>query len=152
MSRSIATTAVLLAALLAGPASGEQPVQEAPRVVMRSVTFPFDGAAVAPLSLPGLRLVADWMQENPEARLRIVGYTCELGAEVYNQSLSYQRALSVRSVLVELGVDEDRLDVSGRGEADPIAANGTPEGRALNRRVEFVVVRGADNVRTVEES
>ena len=59
---------------------------------------------------------------HPDARLRIVGYTCELGADVYNQSLSLQRALGVKQVMIELGVAADRLEVEGRGELDPMQA------------------------------
>ena len=120
--------------------------------MLRNVSFAFDGTAVDPLSLPSLRLAADWLAEHPDARLRIVGYTCELGAEVYNQSLSLQRALDVKRVMMELGVAEDRLEVEGRGELDPLAPNDTAEGRALNRRVEFVVIQGGEDVRTVDDS
>ncbi len=150
--RRTASSLLLALALVAGPAPAQEPVTEPPRVVLRSVTFAFDGSEVDTVSLPGLRLVAEWMAENPDARLRIVGYTCELGAEIYNENLSLQRARGVKRVLVELGVSEDRLEIEGRGEADPIAPNDEPEGRALNRRVEFVVVRGGENVRTVDDA
>ncbi len=150
--RRIASSLLVLLAVTTGPASAEEPVQEPPRIVLRSVTFAFDGAAVDPISLPGLRLAAEWLEEHPNARLRIVGHTCELGADLYNESLSLQRALGVKRVLMELGVAADRIEVEGRGERDPIAPNDTPEGRALNRRVEFVVVEGGEDVRTVDDA
>ena len=151
MASKVGSFAALLL-IAAGAAAAQGPVEEPPRIVLRSVGFAFDGAAVDPLSLPGLRLAAEWLQEHPDARLRIIGYTCELGGDVYNQSLSLQRAEGVRQVLVELGVSQDRLEVEGRGEQDPIAPNETPEGRALNRRVEFVVIQGGEDVRTIDDA
>jgi outer membrane protein OmpA-like peptidoglycan-associated protein len=56
-----------------------------------------------------------------------------------NRELSQERASAVRSYLVSRGVDENRIRAEGRGEAEPIASNDDPEGRANNRRVELVV-------------
>jgi OOP family OmpA-OmpF porin len=70
----------------------------------------------------------------------IVGYTDSTGDPDYNLDLSLRRAQSVRDYLVATGVPADKLRVIGRGEADPIAPNTTPEGRAENRRVEIIVI------------
>ena len=69
----------------------------------------------------------------------IVGFTDDVGSKAYNLDLSLRRAESVRNYMVAQGIDRRRLSVAGRGMADPFVSNSTPEGRAVNRRVEFVV-------------
>ena len=73
-----------------------------------------------------------------DAVLVIAGYTDSIGSEVYNQNLSYRRALAVKDYLVRQGIEADRLIIKGFGEAQPIASNKTKDGRAKNRRVEFI--------------
>ena len=69
----------------------------------------------------------------------IIGHTDSIGSEAYNLELSKRRARAVQAFLVENGVREDIIDVSGMGKMDPVASNDTEEGRALNRRVEVLV-------------
>jgi outer membrane protein OmpA-like peptidoglycan-associated protein len=73
----------------------------------------------------------------PEVNITIEGYTDSQGSESYNQDLSERRAKSARDYLVRRGVAGTRIQAYGRGEADPVATNDTPEGRAQNRRVVF---------------
>ena len=70
----------------------------------------------------------------------IIGYTDNVGTPDYNSTLSLQRAEAVRDSLISLGADPKKLQVSGAGEAKPIADNRTEEGRAKNRRVEVGVI------------
>ena len=70
----------------------------------------------------------------------IIGYTDNVGTPDYNSKLSLQRAEAVRDALISLGADPKKLQVSGAGEAKPIADNSTEEGRAKNRRVEVGVI------------
>ena len=70
----------------------------------------------------------------------IIGYTDNVGTPDYNSTLSLQRAEAVRDALISLGADPKKLQVSGAGEAKPIADNSTEEGRAKNRRVEVGVI------------
>ncbi len=67
----------------------------------------------------------------------IVGYTDSRGSDSYNRDLSQRRAESVRAFLIGEGVPADRIRAEGQGEMNPIANNGTAEGRAENRRVEI---------------
>jgi len=67
----------------------------------------------------------------------ILGHTDSIGREGYNMLLSRQRARAVRDYLMNAGIDAMRLSADGRGETEPVADNGTPEGRSLNRRVEI---------------
>ncbi len=68
----------------------------------------------------------------------IVGYSDSVGRATYNQSLSKKRAQTMKNILVDLGWSADKIKVIGRGEENPIADNNTEEGRAENRRVEFL--------------
>ena len=70
----------------------------------------------------------------------IAGYTDNVGAPDYNSTLSLHRAEAVRDYLISLGADPNKFQVSGSGEAKPIADNSTEEGRAKNRRVEVLVI------------
>ena len=85
--------------------------------------------------------VANVLAQNPGLRIEVSGYTDSSGAAAYNQSLSERRAQEVEKVLIEQGVDASRLEAKGYGEENPAADNGTSKGRALNRRIEFKVLR-----------
>ncbi len=80
------------------------------------------------------------LQENPSTSLIVEGHTDSEGGEAVNQRLSEQRAEAVVAYLVAGGVDPGRLTAIGYGESRPIATNDTAEGRAENRRIQFVVV------------
>jgi OOP family OmpA-OmpF porin len=80
----------------------------------------------------------------------IIGHTDSTGKAEYNMGLSKRRAQAVADYLASTGVDSQKLRVTGRGKNDPIASNDTDEGRALNRRVDIVVVaepRALDTIR-----
>jgi OOP family OmpA-OmpF porin len=91
-----------------------------------------------PESAPVLRQVATYLKENPEVKVMIAGYTDDVGDVAANQTLSEKRAAAVAaSLAADFGIEALRLTASGMGESAPIAANDSPEGRAMNRRVEF---------------
>jgi outer membrane protein OmpA-like peptidoglycan-associated protein len=73
-------------------------------------------------------------------KVKIIGYTDNVGTAAYNMKLSLRRAEAVRDYLVSLGVDPGKLEVSGEGMSNPVADNSTAEGRAQNRRVEVEVI------------
>ena len=75
----------------------------------------------------------------PDVDVEIVGYTDDIGTADYNLGLALRRAESVRDYMLAHGIDDRRLSVAGRGMTDPLVSNATPEGRAVNRRVEFFV-------------
>jgi len=80
------------------------------------------------------------MNENPNMKIQINGYTDNVGTAADNIKLSTGRALAVVNYLLYKGVRKERLSYKGFGEADPIATNETDEGRAMNRRTELRVV------------
>ena len=110
------------------------------KVMLRGIKFGSDTAYIEPVSAGVLELVAQRLKENPEIRVRIAGYTDERASEAHNLELSQERAESVKRILVGFGIAADRLETVGYGENQPVATNSTPEGRALNRRVELDVI------------
>ncbi len=82
----------------------------------------------------------DYLQRNSSLKVAIHGHTDNVGSKEDNKALSHDRAFTVMSYLQRNGIDADRLEFEGFGESDPIATNDTPEGRAKNRRTEFVVL------------
>ena len=133
-----------LVALAAAASADEVPPPENPpvpgRVMLRGIKFGSDTAYIEPVSAGILELVAQSLKENPEIRVRIEGYTDERASEAHNLELSQERAEAVKRILVGFGIAEDRFETVGHGESDPVATNATPEGRALNRRVELEVI------------
>lgn len=86
-----------------------------------------------------LDLVMVFMVQNPQARLDILAYTDSAGPNDSNLELSQTRANTIWAYLLYGGIAPERATATGMGEANPIASNDTEEGRAQNRRVEFVV-------------
>ncbi|MBL8548580.1 MAG: OmpA family protein [Hyphomonadaceae bacterium] len=101
------------------------------------ITFDFDRADVKSTFLPTIRSVARTLGEYQSTYVDVVGHADSTGADDYNLQLSERRAMAVGSVLINNGVQRERLVASGRGESDPIADNSTAAGRAENRRVEI---------------
>lgn len=81
--------------------------------------------------------------EYPDTDITIFGYTDSTGPADYNLKLSGERATSVKNYLASKGISSSRFTIQGMGIADPIADNGTVEGRSQNRRVEFAIVANA---------
>jgi outer membrane protein OmpA-like peptidoglycan-associated protein len=109
------------------------------RVALSSdVLFDSGSATLKPGARDKLAEVARVLRKYPRTDLEIVGHTDSRGGEAPNQKLSERRAAAVRDVLVREGVDPSRITTRGAGETRPVATNDTPEGRALNRRVEIV--------------
>ena len=88
-----------------------------------------------------LMQVAATLRAHPEIkRVRIGGHTDSQGNDISNMHLSQRRAASVKNFLVSGGIAPDKLEPEGFGETRPVADNNTPEGREVNRRVEFTVL------------
>lgn len=103
------------------------------------ILFDVDKADLKPAALTNLQNLAKSMQDNPQTDISIVGHTDSTGTAEHNMDLSVRRAAAVKSYLVTAGVADARLTTVGKGETEPIASNGTPEGRAQNRRVEIII-------------
>ncbi|MFJ1302624.1 hypothetical protein CEK29_03440 [Bordetella genomosp. 5] len=101
-----------------------------------NASFDTDKYVLKPVMLPVLDSVARALAQHPELRTKVVGHTDSTGALAHNQTLSVNRARAVTDYLGQKGVAQNRMNVEGRGPNDAIGDNNTPEGRALNRRVE----------------
>ncbi|WP_353662711.1 OmpA family protein [Hydrogenimonas sp. SS33] len=106
------------------------------------LNFPFNSAKIPASDMKKVERVAEFMKKHPDVTAKLKGYTDSIGSEAYNLKLSERRANAVKKALIKLGIDASRLSAKGYGEADPVASNDTPEGRAQNRRVEVVLVPG----------
>jgi outer membrane protein OmpA-like peptidoglycan-associated protein len=125
------------------PGPGRPTVTLAGARLLMSDRLYFDDEAdtLHPLSLPTLDALVAAIQALPgHARVRVEGYTDDSGDAQANIDLSYRRARAVVEYLKAHGVPSTQLEYVGRGASQPVAPNTTIEGRALNRRVEFVVI------------
>jgi outer membrane protein OmpA-like peptidoglycan-associated protein len=103
------------------------------------VLFGYDSDQLQPAARDNMRRFATSLQKYPNTRTLIVGHTDSDGSTAYNMDLSDRRALSTASFIAAEGVDRARISTAGRGEAEPIATNGTDAGRQQNRRVEVAI-------------
>lgn len=108
------------------------------KLVTYGIRFATGSDAVLPESAPVLRQVAAYMEANPGVKLRITGHTDNVGQAAANLDLSKRRAASVARVLNEqFAIGADRFTTDGKGDTQALKSNTSPEGRAMNRRVEF---------------
>ena len=120
-------------------------VKEGMVITLRGVYFDFDKADIRPESKDNLEYAATILKENPSIKVEIQGHTDSVGTDEYNLKLSDRRAAAVVNNLVKTaGIDSLRLTAKGYGESKPVAPNKTEEGRARNRRVEFVILKRSD--------
>jgi outer membrane protein OmpA-like peptidoglycan-associated protein len=131
-----------------GPASNNgcpEVVLEDKKILLRQARFETNKANILPEYAGILDELANFMKRHPEIeRVAVHGHTDIEGTRQRNQQLSNDRAAAVMAYLVERGVDKNRLEQKGFGQDKPIASNRTPEGKAKNRRVEFVVLKMND--------
>lgn len=116
-------------------------------VTLGDVLFAFNKADLSAQAGPRLDKLANFLKQFPDRKLLIEGYTDSVGGDSYNQDLSDRRAQAVRVALVQRGVDSSRINARGYGKAHPVADNASPEGRAMNRRVEIVIADDKGNLR-----
>jgi SH3 domain-containing YSC84-like protein 1 len=108
------------------------------RVTLNDLHFETNKADITPDSEATLNTVLASLKNNPDWKLRVEGFTDNLGGKEANEKLSADRAEAVANWLADHGIDRSRLSSKGYGESRPIASNTTENGRAKNRRVELV--------------
>lgn len=108
------------------------------KFITYGITFDVGKATIKPESMGEINRIVQLMTENPDLKFSVEGHTDSTGNPASNQTLSEQRSQAIVAKLVELGIAQDRLTAVGKGQNSPIADNNTDEGRAKNRRVEFV--------------
>lgn len=107
---------------------------------IQGIQFKMGTAEVEETSYPTLDSAVEILKKFPSIRLEVSGHTSSEGTEKRNQELSVQRAEAVKKYIVSRGINEERLVARGAGASEPVADNGTKEGREKNRRIEFRVL------------
>ncbi|XHS78029.1 OmpA family protein [Burkholderiaceae bacterium UC74_6] len=108
-------------------------------ITLNDVLFDTNRSELRPDAMRSFDKLAVFMKRHPQRQASVDGYTDNVGSSQSNQSLATRRADAVRSALIEMGVDGDRLATRSYGKAFPVADNGSSQGRQLNRRVEIVL-------------
>ncbi|MGB5463924.1 MAG: OmpA family protein, partial [Aureibaculum sp.] len=110
-------------------------------VSTNGILFNSGSATIKPQSYGLIRQISQVLQQEINMRLNIIGHTDADGPEEANLALSKQRAESVKNALMTIyDISGDRLQTDGKGESVPVGDNNTPDGKAQNRRVEFVKI------------
>ncbi|MBB5517343.1 OmpA family protein [Amphiplicatus metriothermophilus] len=123
-------------------ASGVSVTRQGDNIILNmpsDITFDVNQSDIQPGFYETLNSVAIVLKEFDKTTVSVYGHADSTGSEEYNLQLSQRRALSVANYLAAQGVAPARLNAVGYGESRPIADNATPQGRALNRRVEIVI-------------
>lgn len=105
----------------------------------QDLLFATDSAELRPDLVRDLSAVAASLNKYKDSTVEVIGHTDNAGTNAYNLDLSQRRASTVASSLITYGVTASRVRAIGKGEDQPIATNLTPEGMALNRRVEIII-------------
>jgi len=110
-------------------------------VILRNVFFNTGSHNLLPESIVELQKLIDFLKQNPTLVIEIEGHTDNVGNAEMNQKLSESRAKEVFNYLISNEIDKSRMNYKGYGLTKPVSSNDTPEGRSLNRRTEFVIIK-----------
>lgn len=117
-----------------------KPIEKGTKVVLNNVFFETGKSDLSNESRVELNKAVELMETNPSMVIEVGGHTDNVGDDDFNMKLSHERAKSVRQYLVNAGIDSGRIQAKGYGETTPVADNDTEEGRAANRRTEFIIL------------
>jgi outer membrane protein OmpA-like peptidoglycan-associated protein len=133
------------------PGAQVERVGEGIRLVLgeNAIRFDTNKSVITPAAKANLDKLVPVLQSYADTDIVIYGFTDSSGTVEYNQTLSEQRAASVKNYLASKGLNTDRFTTKGMGIADPVATNDTPEGKSQNRRVEFTITA---NEKMVEDA
>ena len=115
--------------------------------VAKIVYYDFDKDEIREDQKASLDAKIPVLQANPSLKIRIAGHTDERGSDEYNLALSQRRAASAKRYLVSRGIAADRIETVGFGEERPVDAGHTEEAWAKNRRAEFEITAGGENLK-----
>lgn len=107
-----------------------------------NVLFEKNSSKMNPKMLPTIQRLAEALKKYDKTNILINGYTDNTGTPLYNDKLSAKRAQSAKDILMQDSIDDRRIFVWGRGDSNPALPNTSEDNKALNRRVEFIVLYG----------
>ena len=110
------------------------------KALLKDLYFAYASSEVDKGSEETLSVLLMVLKDNPQLRIEIAAHTDHVGSRAFNQNLSEQRAGTVYNYLVKNGIEGSRLRAKGYGEMKPVGSNENDEGRALNRRIEIIVI------------
>ncbi|NCT85110.1 MAG: OmpA family protein [Comamonadaceae bacterium] len=116
-------------------------------VTLGDVLFEFGRAEVKPAAQNAIAKLAHYLNQHPDRRVLIEGFTDSVGSDAANLALSQRRSQAVADALRAHGVDPTRIATRGYGEAYPVAGNSSASDRAMNRRVEVYISNDDQPVR-----
>ncbi|HEY1131975.1 MAG TPA: OmpA family protein [Roseateles sp.] len=116
-------------------------------VTLGDVLFEFGRAEVKPAAQNALDKLAHYLNQHPDRRILIEGFTDSVGSDSANLALSQRRSQAVADALRARGIDPTRISTRGYGEAYPVASNSSSSDRAMNRRVEVYISNDSQPVR-----
>lgn len=117
------------------------PVEQGQSIRLNNIFFEFAQATLKPESAPELNRVATFLKENPSVVIEIGGHSDNIGGDAVNLTMSRSRAEAVMAFLSSQGIPPQRMSAKGYGRSKPLATNDTEDGRRMNRRVEFTIVK-----------
>lgn len=118
-----------------------RPIQVGGSFRLNNIFFDFGKSTLKPESYQELDRVVKLLNESPNMEIELSGHTDNVGSDEFNQQLSQDRANAVTQYIVSKGINSTRITAMGYGESVPVATNETDEGRQLNRRVEFKILK-----------
>ncbi len=110
------------------------------KFVTTGILFDVNKSTIKGESMGTINEIVNMLKEHSDLKFIIEGHTDSDGEDSFNQKLSEQRAESVKNILTQSGIDGSRLKTKGWGESKPVDSNSTSEGKANNRRVEFIKI------------
>ena len=118
-----------------------KPIQVGGSFRLNNIFFDFGKSTLKPESYQEMDRVVKLLNENPNMEIELSGHTDNVGSDDFNLHLSHDRANAVTNYIVSKGINSNRITSMGYGESMPVATNETDEGRQLNRRVEFKILK-----------
>jgi len=111
------------------------------RFVFNDLKFESNSTRLTADSVPTVKSLTTVLKAYPAVTVALEGYTDSTGDPSANKKLSLDRADAVKDIMVKDGIAESRVTAEGRGDENPVASNDTEQGRAMNRRLELVVLK-----------
>ena len=129
-------------------AAAERRLAEVRNAISAPIYFDFDQSTITDQARATLESKLPILNANPNLRIRIAGHTDERGSDEYNMALGQRRAAAAKRYLTQRGIADNRIETVSFGEERPAATGSNESAWAQNRRDEFEIIAGGDNLRT----